>query len=114
MINRYENTDLLAFYIFILQYAGIKLSTNEIKRQVKPGFGPEVDQILRLLSPKYLVLMPRTVILMRLGPALGYLMISKIANKCWIIEKAREFLKNIYFCFIDYTKAFDCVDHNKL
>ena len=32
----------------------------------------------------------------------------------WIMEKAREFQKNIYFCFIDYTKAFDCVDHNKL
>ena len=32
----------------------------------------------------------------------------------WIIEKARKFQKNIYFCFIDYTKAFDCVDHNKL
>ena len=38
----------------------------------------------------------------------------KIANICWIIEKAREFQKNIYFCFIDYTKAFDCMDHNKL
>ena len=37
-----------------------------------------------------------------------------IANICWIIEKAREFQKNIYFCFIDYGKAFDCVDHNKL
>ena len=37
-----------------------------------------------------------------------------IANICWIIKKAREFQKNIYFCFIDYTKAFDCVDHNKL
>ena len=36
------------------------------------------------------------------------------ANICWIIEKAKEFQKNIYFCFIDYTKAFDCVDHNKL
>ena len=33
---------------------------------------------------------------------------------CWIIKKAKEFPKNIYFCFIDYTKAFDCVDHNKL
>ena len=33
---------------------------------------------------------------------------------CWVIEKAREFQKNIYFCFIDYAKAFDCVDHNKL
>ena len=39
---------------------------------------------------------------------------NKIANICWVIEKARAFQKNIYFCFIDYTKAFDCVDHNKL
>ena len=38
----------------------------------------------------------------------------QIANICWIIEKAREFQKNIYFCFIEYAKAFDCVDHNKL
>ena len=38
----------------------------------------------------------------------------QIANIRWIIEKAREFQKNIYFCFIDYAKAFDCVDHNKL
>ena len=35
-------------------------------------------------------------------------------GNCWIIEKAREFQNNIYFCFIDYAKAFDCVDHNKL
>ena len=39
---------------------------------------------------------------------------GQIANICWIMEKAREFQKNIYFCFIDYAKAFDCVDHNKL
>ena len=39
---------------------------------------------------------------------------DQIANICWIIEKAREFQKNTYFCFIDYTKAMDCVDHNKL
>ena len=39
---------------------------------------------------------------------------EQIANIRWIIEKAREFQKNIYFCFIDYAKAFDCVDHNKL
>ena len=39
---------------------------------------------------------------------------NQIANIRWIIEKAREFQKNIYFCFIDYAKAFDCVDHNKL
>ena len=39
---------------------------------------------------------------------------DQIANIRWIIEKAREFQKNIYFCFIDYAKAFNCVDHNKL
>ena len=39
---------------------------------------------------------------------------DQIANICWITEKVREFQKNIYFCFIDYPKAFDCVDHNKL
>ena len=39
---------------------------------------------------------------------------DQIANNRWIMEKARKFQKNIYFCFIDYAKAFDCVDHNKL
>ena len=39
---------------------------------------------------------------------------DQIANICWIIEKAREVQKNIYFCFIDYAKAFDCVDHNNV
>ena len=39
---------------------------------------------------------------------------DQIANICWMIKKTREFQKNIYFCFIDYVKDFDCVDHNKL
>ena len=39
---------------------------------------------------------------------------DQIVNICWIIEKAREFQENIYFCFIDYAKAFDCMDHHKL
>ena len=39
---------------------------------------------------------------------------DQIANICWIIEKASKLQKNIYFCFIDYAKAFDCMDHNKL
>ena len=39
---------------------------------------------------------------------------DQIVDICWIIEKAREFQENMYFCFIDYAKAFDCVDHNKL
>ena len=38
---------------------------------------------------------------------------DQISNICWTIEKAKEFQKNVCFCFIDYTKAFDCVDHNK-
>ena len=39
---------------------------------------------------------------------------DQIANSCWIIEKVREFQKNMYFCFLYYAKAFDCVDHNEL
>ena len=39
---------------------------------------------------------------------------DQLANICWIMEKTTEFQKNIYFCFVDYAKAFDCVDHNKL
>ena len=39
---------------------------------------------------------------------------NQIANICWTVEKAQEFQKNMYFCFIDYAKAFDCVDYNKL
>ena len=39
---------------------------------------------------------------------------DQIAKTCWIIKKAREFQKNVYFCFIEYAKDFDCVDHNKL
>ena len=39
---------------------------------------------------------------------------DQIANICWVIKRAREFQKNIYFCFIGYAKAFDCVNHNKL
>ena len=44
----------------------------------------------------------------------GFRTRDQIANICWIMEKAREFQKNIYFCFIDYAKAFDCLDHNQL
>ena len=39
---------------------------------------------------------------------------DQVANICWVIEKARECQKNIYFCFIDYAKAIDCVDHHKM
>ena len=55
---------------------------------------------------------PRTSICFTFGKGRGNR--DQIANIRWIIEKAREFQKNIYFCSIDYAKAFDCVDHNKL
>ena len=48
------------------------------------------------------------------GPLSKSLLITTLLRICWIMEKGREFQKNIYFCFIDYAKAFDCVDHNKL
>ena len=44
----------------------------------------------------------------------GFRKRDQFANICWLIEKAREFQENIYFCFTDYAKAFDCVNHNKL
>ena len=47
-------------------------------------------------------------------PEIKFLTRDKIDDICWIMKKAREFQKNIYFSFIDYTKAFDCVPHNKL
>ena len=54
------------------------------------------------------------IILRSGGLRRGQIARDQIANIHWIIEKAREFQKNIYFCFIDYAKAFDCVDHKKL
>ena len=50
----------------------------------------------------------------RAGFRKGWATRDQIANICWVIEKAREFQQNIYFCFIDYAKTCDCVDHNKL
>ena len=62
------------------------------------------DAVDRIHPPKIHILKPRK----------GRQTRDQIANICWIIEKAREFQKNIYFYFIDYAKAFNCVDHNKL
>ena len=50
----------------------------------------------------------------KIKPSMFYGMPKAVTNICWIIKKGREFHKNIYFCFIDYAKALDCVDHNKL
>ena len=54
----------------------------------------------------------RSLALSAAAPDLGTR--DQMANICWIMEIAKEFQKNIYFCFIDYAKAFDCVDHNQL
>ena len=58
--------------------------------------------------------MNREVPDVQLGFSKGRRTRDQIANICWIIKKAKEFQKNIYFCFIDYAKIFDCVDHNTL
>ena len=70
-----------------------------------------------LVAPLFLWLqqyMNRELPVVKAGFRKGRRTRDQIANICWIMEKAREFQENIYFCFIDYAKAFDCVDHNKL
>ena len=70
-----------------------------------------MGKILQVRLQQYLKQeLPDVQIGFRKGRATG----DQIANIHWIIEKAREFQKNIYFCFTDYAKAFDCMDHNKL
>ena len=67
--------------------------------------------MLKILHTKYVNQEPPDV---QAGFRKGRGTRDQIANICWFIKKARESQENIYFCFIDYTKAFDCVDHNKL
>ena len=70
--------------------------------------------MLKILQAKVQQYMNRELPDVQAGFRKGRGIRDQIANICWIIEKAREFQKNIYFGFIDYVKAFDCVDHNKL
>ena len=70
--------------------------------------------MLRILQARLQQYMSRELPDVQVGFRKGRGTRDQIANICWIMEKAREFQKNIYFCFIDYAKAFDCVDHNKL
>ena len=70
--------------------------------------------MLKILQVRLQQYMNRVCVDVQAGFRKGRRNRDQIANICWIIEKAREFQKNIYFCFIDYAKAFDCVDHNKL
>ena len=64
--------------------------------------------------PDYVICLPRNLYAGQEATVRTRRTRNQIANIRWIIEKAREFQKNIYFCFIDYAKALDCVDHNKL
>ena len=70
--------------------------------------------MLKILQARLQQYMNRELLNVQVGLRKGRGTRDQIANIRWIIEKAREFQKNIYFCFIDYAKAFDCVDHNKL
>ena len=70
--------------------------------------------MLKILQARLQLYVNRELPVVQAGFRKGRGTRDQIANICWIIEKARELQKNIYFCFIDYAKAFDCVDHNKL
>ena len=70
--------------------------------------------MLKILQPRLQQYMNRELPDVQAGFRKGRETRDQIANIRWIIKKAREFQKNIYFCLIDYAKAFDCVDHNKL
>ena len=70
--------------------------------------------MLKILQARLQQYMNRELLNVQVGLRKGRGTRDQIANIRWIIEKAREFQINIYFCFIDYAKAFDCVDHNKL
>ena len=70
--------------------------------------------MLKILQAKFQLYVKRELPDVEAGFRKGRGTRDQIASIGWIIEKAREFQKNIYFCFIDYAKAFDCVDHNKL
>ena len=70
--------------------------------------------MLKILQARFQQYVNRELLDVQAGFRKGRGTRDQIANTCWIIKKAKEFQKNIYFCFIDYVKAFDCVDHNKL
>ena len=69
--------------------------------------------MLKILQARLQQYMNRELSVVQAGFTKGRGTRDQIANICWIMEKAREFQENIYFCFLDYAKAFDCVDHNK-
>ena len=74
----------------------------------------QLHSMLKILQDRLQQYMNRELPGVQAGFRKGRRTRGEIANVRWIIEKAREFQKNIYYCFIDYAKAFDCMDHNKL
>ena len=70
--------------------------------------------MLKILQARFQQYMNRELPDVQVGFRKGRVIRDQIGNNCWIMEKASEFQKNISFCFIDYAKAFDCVDHTKL
>ena len=70
--------------------------------------------MLKILQPRLQQYVSRELPVVQAGFRKGRGTRDQIANICWIIKKARDFQRNIYFCFIDYANTFDCVDHNKL
>ena len=70
--------------------------------------------MLKILQARLQQYLNRKLLDIQAGFRKGRKTRDRIANICWIIEKAREFQKNIYYCFIDHAKVFDCVDHKKL
>ena len=77
-------------------------------------FSHTSKEMLKILQARLQQYMNRELPHVQAGFRKGRGTRDQIANICWIMEKAKEFQKNIYFCFIDYAKTFDCVDHNKL
>ena len=72
------------------------------------------SKVLKILQARLQQYMNRELPDVQAGFRKGRGTRDQVANICWIMEKAKEFQKNIYFCFIDYANAFDCVDHNKM
>ena len=93
----------------------LSIGLLECPHDTAAGF-PQTDQrvMLKILQARFKQFMNHELPDVQAGLRKGRGTRDQIANIHWIIEKAREFQKNIYFCFLDYAKAFDCVEHNKL
>ena len=116
---------MISYYGFNLHFPNVKESilipvpkkgsTKECSNHQTIALIPHASKVmLKILHARLQYYMNRELPDVQTGFRKGRGIRDQIANICWIIEKAREFQKNIYFCLIDYARAFDCVDHNKL